>query len=231
MYVSDWPTADLILCIEWDEYFWQLFFIIHSDSFTSWYPLPAHPSPTLQHPRLIDWAVIWAVSNLVLPVEVPRWEVEGSKWNSAVIGICGNHEERWQVRNKLWQVGNNLDWFWSLTALFHLLITQIYPTDFIGSIIDHHDGITCLFYFQSGTFRYIWFNFPEGRKAGIFFLFLIHPEVTWSVSHTSTCSKLWEAWELPLSVPFVKWNRLFWIVEGPPPSMVKLWKTALQTQI
>ena len=83
--------------------------------------------------------------------------------------------------------------------------------------------------FLWAVYIYIWFNFPEGRKAGIFFVLLIHPEVTWSVSHTSTRSKLWEAWALPPSVASVKGNGVFRIAKGPSPSMVNLWKTALQT--
>ena len=71
-------------------------------------------------------------------------------------------------------------------------------------------------YFQSILFIFnFFFNFPESRKkkAGGFFLFLVHLQVTWSVSHTSTCSKLWKAWELPclfhLSSGEVKWNGPF----------------------
>ena len=37
-------------------------------------------------------------------------------------------------------------------------------------------------------------------KSRNIFLVSVHPQVTWS---TATCSKLWEVWELPLSVPFV----------------------------
>ena len=32
---------------------------------------------------------------------------------------------------------------------------------------------------------------------------LVHPQVMWSASHAPTCSKLWEMWELLLSIPFV----------------------------
>ena len=66
---------------------------------------------------------------------------------------------------------------------------------FFCAIINNHDETTCKCLF-SINFRYIHilFNF---RKAGRFFLFLVHPQVMWSASHTSTCSRLWEAWELP----------------------------------
>ena len=48
----------------------------------------------------------------------------------------------------------------------------------LGSIIDYHDGTTCKFLF-SINFMYIHtcisFNFPGGRKAGIFFWFQYIP--------------------------------------------------------
>ena len=64
------------------------------------------------------------------------------------------------------------------------------------------------FYFQSILDIFIFYStFPEGKKAGRFFLFLAHSQVTWSASHTFTCWKLWEAWELALSVhPQVTWS-------------------------
>ena len=63
-----------------------------------------------------------AVFHLTLTVGVPRWEVKGSKWNSAVKSNCGNLGGRWQVGNNQWKVGNNIDWFRYITALFPLLL-------------------------------------------------------------------------------------------------------------
>ena len=50
------------------------------------------------------------------------------------------------------------------------------------------------FIFTQFRDTHILLNFSGGQKAGRFFLVLVHPQVTWS---TSTCSKLWEVWELP----------------------------------
>ena len=43
--------------------------------------------------------------------EVPRCEVEGIKWNSAIRSICGTHGERWQVGN------NRMTWQWTETLV------------------------------------------------------------------------------------------------------------------
>ena len=63
------------------------------------------------------------------------------------------------------------DFFFQFTLVD---INQIYFTDcfFFCSVIDNHDETTCTLLF-SINFRYIHilFNFPEGRKAGRFFLF------------------------------------------------------------
>ena len=83
-----------------------------------------------------------AVFHLTLTVGVPRWEVEGSKWNRAVRGNCGNLGGRWQVGNDQWKVGTNLDWFHPLTVLFSINFSYIH----------------------------ILFNLSEGRKAARFFL-------------------------------------------------------------
>ena len=79
---------------------------------------------------------------------VPRWEVEGSKWNSTVRGNCGNLDGRWQVRNNQWIVGNNLNWFQPLTALFHLLLdmmTMFFP---ISSSVYHPNIFYWLLFFD-----------------------------------------------------------------------------------
>ena len=71
----------------------------------------------------------YGVFSLALTVGVPRWKVGGSKWNSAVRGICGTHEDRWQVENNQW-VGNNRIWrhrhctsskmfFWIFPSEYH----------------------------------------------------------------------------------------------------------------
>ena len=163
---------------------------------------------------------------------VPPCEVEGSWWNSADRGICGTHREVWQVRNNQWQVGNNVAYFRHLTTLFHLLLhmmtmwvffLSISPSGyhsnsfdcFFGSIIDNHDETTCKFLF-SINFRYfhISFNFPKGRKAGRFFLLIVHPQVMWSASHTPSirappvCSICLRD---PPTQGEVKCNGLFWI--------------------
>ena len=81
-----------------------------------------------------------AVFHLAPTVGVPRWEVEGSKWDNAVRDICRTHEERWQAGNNQWEVGNNRDWFRPLTALFHLfpdvktMFSQVPPVDITQSI-------------------------------------------------------------------------------------------------
>ena len=49
------------------------------------------------------------VFHLALTAGIPRWEVEGSKWKSAVGGNCGNPSGRWQVGNNQWKVGNHID--------------------------------------------------------------------------------------------------------------------------
>ena len=62
----------------------------------------------------------------------PRWEVEGSKGNSAIRGNCGNIAERWQVGNNRWKVGNNRMWRHRDLAYFSQFppvnITQMYLT-------------------------------------------------------------------------------------------------------
>ena len=119
--------------------------------------------------------------------EFPQWELEGSKWNSAVRGICGTHDQTWQVRYNQWQVGNNrimrrckrpASRMLFLNFLQWISLKYIWLIVF-GSIIDQHYETTCQFSF-SINFRYIniSFNFP-GRKAGIFFLILVHHWVTW----------------------------------------------------
>ena len=82
----------------------------------------------------------------------------------------------------------SLKYIWLIVFVFfvQLLIIMNHVNSYFQSIL----GILIVY----STFRW---------KAGRFFLFLVNPQVTWSASYTSTCSKLWEAWELPLSVPFV----------------------------
>ena len=52
------------------------------------------------------------------------------------------------------------------------------------------------FYFQSSLAIFIF-------KSTLLEVILVHPWVKRSASPTSTCSKQWEVWELPLHVPFV----------------------------
>ena len=116
-----------------------------------------------------------------------------------VKGICGTHREKWQVGNHQWHggtTGYDNDVF--LSFLQWMSLKYIWLMVF-GSIIDHHNGTTCnfcrpilgIFIFHS--------TFLEVKKQEDFSGLSTSP-VTWS---TSTCSKLWEVWELPLSVPFV----------------------------
>ena len=85
-------------------------------------------------------------------------------------------------------------------------ITQICLTGYFWFIFNHNDWTTWEFLF-SINFRYIHllFNFFEGQKQEESFCFSASPAF-----HTSTCSKLWEARDLPYLFHVSSWPSHLW---------------------
>ena len=112
-----------------------------------------------------------AVFQLALIVGVPRWEEEGSKWNNAIMGISGTHEEMGQVGNNQWPVGNNQIWRRCFSQFPLVDITFIYNVWlFLVQILIIMMEQQVNFYFQSILSIFIFYS-TEGQKAGRFFLF------------------------------------------------------------
>ena len=144
---------------------------------------------------------------MALTVGVPRWEVaNGTVQLEATVGTWGGGGGL-QVGNNQRKVWKNLDWFRTLTALFHLLpdmMTMLYSTGclFVQLLIimlEQHVN----FYFQSILGIFIFYStFLKVEKQKNSFCFSTSPGHVICFPHLHLL-KLWEAWELPLSVQFV----------------------------
>ena len=181
----------------------------------------------------------------------PRWEVEGSKGNSAIRGNCGNIAERRQVGNNRWKVGNNRMWRHRDLAYFSQFhnwvnITQMYLTCWfwfnywsswennMSTFIFNQFSLYSYFMqlSQRSTIRKI-FSVPRTSPSHMICFPHLHLlKIVRSVRASPVCSICLRG---PPTRGEVKWNRLFWIGGGgwgegggaASVSMLRLWKTAL----